>query len=76
MSRTSLLRIALLALALGPATMPATAQEVVVFGGPADAEAWLVENDWWGEAERSRQLGVPRAIITGIHPSWRKRHRR
>ncbi len=72
MNRSSLVRMLFLVFATGIATMPATAQEVVVFGGPADAEAWLIENDWWGEAERSRQLGVPRALITGIHPSWRE----
>jgi uncharacterized FlgJ-related protein len=72
MSDPVLVRIVFLILGCCVAAIPVRAQEVVVFGGPEEAEAWLIENDWWGEVERSRQLGVPRAIITGIHPSWRE----
>jgi len=50
---------------------PAIAQEVVVFGTPDDAAAWLRQEDWWGEERRGEQLEVPRAIITGINPRWR-----
>jgi len=49
-----------------------SAQEVVVLGGIEDAKQWLADNDWWGEEKRGEQLEVPRAIVTGIHPSWRK----
>src|SRR5210317_1196976 len=51
---------------------PAAAQEVIVFGGPEDAKQWLTEEGWWGENKRGEQLSVPRAIITGINPSWRQ----
>ena len=51
---------------------PAAAQEVIVFGGPEDAEQWLTEEGWWGEEKRGEQLRVPRAIITGINSSWRQ----
>ena len=51
---------------------PAAAQEVIVFGGPEDAGKWLTEEGWWGEEKRGEQLRVPRAIITGINPSWRQ----
>jgi uncharacterized FlgJ-related protein len=51
---------------------PAAAQEVIVFGGPEDAQQWLTEEGWWGEEKRGEQLSVPRAIITGINPSWRQ----
>jgi len=51
---------------------PVAAQEVIVFGGPEDAEQWLTEEGWWGEEKRGEQLRVPRAIITGINPSWRQ----
>jgi Bax protein len=51
---------------------PVAAQEVIVFGGPEDAKQWLSDEGWWGEEERGEQLMVPRAIITGINPSWRK----
>ena len=51
---------------------PAAAQEVIVFGGPEDAGQWLTEEGWWGEEKRGEQLRVPRAIITGINPSWRQ----
>ena len=51
---------------------PAAAQEVIVFGGPEDAKQWLTEEGWWGEEKRDEQLRVPRAIITGINPSWRQ----
>ena len=49
-----------------------TAQEVIVFGGPEEGMQWLSAERWWGEAERGDQLRVPRAIITGINPSWRQ----
>ena len=49
----------------------ALAQEVVVFGTPDDAAAWLREEHWWGEENRAEQLQVPRAIITGVNPRWR-----
>ncbi|HSM30646.1 MAG TPA: glucosaminidase domain-containing protein [Woeseiaceae bacterium] len=51
---------------------PVAAQEVVVFGGPDEARQWLTGEDWWGEEKRGEQLTVPRAIITGINPSWRQ----
>src|SRR5210317_338740 len=51
---------------------PVAAQEVIVFGGPEDAKQWLTGEDWWGEEKRGEQLSVPRAIITGINPSWRQ----
>lgn len=51
---------------------PVTAQEVIVFGGPEDVGQWLTEEGWWGEEKRGEQLRVPRAIITGINPSWRQ----
>jgi len=51
---------------------PAHAQEVIVFGGPEDVGAWLRAENWWGEENRDEQLLVPRAIITGINPSWRQ----
>jgi len=50
----------------------ARAQEVIVFGGPADARAWLESEDWWGEEKHAQQLLVPRAIITGISPRWKE----
>lgn len=49
----------------------ALAQEVVVFGTPDDAAAWLREEHWWGETHRGDQLLVPRAMVTGINPRWR-----
>jgi Bax protein len=63
---TAVLLLAILAAA------PAVAQEVVVFGGPQDAERWLKAENWWGEEQRGQQLLVPKAIITGINPSWRE----
>lgn len=61
--------IAAAAMALSPVL---AAQEVIVFGGPDDARAWLVAENWWGEEARGAQLEVPRAIITGINPRWRQ----
>ena len=72
MSDQSRLFRALLLLSSVLVAAPAAAQEVVVFGGPEDAEAWLIEQNWWGEANRAEQLEVPRALITGINPSWRQ----
>jgi uncharacterized FlgJ-related protein len=54
------------------ATATTAAQEVIVFGAPEDAERWLRQENWWGEEHRGAQLKVPRAIITGINPSWRQ----
>jgi len=51
---------------------PVAAQEVIVFGGPEEAKQWLTGEGWWGEEKHGEQLTVPRAIITGINPSWRK----
>jgi Bax protein len=62
----------LLAIGSGLESAPILAQEVVVFGDPADAERWLRDENWWGETLRGEQLQVPRALITGINPSWRK----
>jgi uncharacterized FlgJ-related protein len=49
----------------------AFAQEVVVLGGVGEVKAWLESENWWGEARRGEQRTVPKAIITGINPSWR-----
>jgi len=51
---------------------PVAAQEVIVLGGPEEGMQWLTAERWWGEEERGEQLSVPRAIITGINPSWRQ----
>ena len=51
---------------------PVAAQEVIVFGGPEGAKQWLAAEGWWGAEKRGEQLRVPRAIITGINPSWRQ----
>jgi Bax protein len=66
--------LAEIALSIGAlaAGAQAAAQEVVVFGGPEEGMRWLTGEDWWGEEKRDEQLRVPRAIITGIHPSWRQ----
>ena len=72
--RTRAIVTAALGLAFGTmaSISAAVAQEVVVFGGPEDAAKWLVEQNWWGEAQRGEQLEVPRAIVTGISPRWRQ----
>ena len=57
-------------LAVVPAS--AWAQEVIVFGGPAEARAWLEAENWWGEENHEQQLLVPRAIITGISARWQE----
>lgn len=52
--------------------VPSAAQEVIVIGGLEDAIAWLKTENWWGETQRSEQLTVPNAIMTGISPRWRE----
>jgi len=71
---TRLLLPAMFVFAVGGifATNPASAQDVIVFGGPEDAEKWLIEEHWWGEEKRGEQLQVPHALITGINPRWRQ----
>ncbi len=46
-------------------------QEVVVLAGTEQAIEWLEGENWWGEGRRDQQLTVPKAIVTGINPSWR-----
>jgi uncharacterized FlgJ-related protein len=50
----------------------ATADEVVVLGGIDEAIGWLKSEDWWGEDNQESQLTVPRIVLTGINPQWRK----
>ena len=71
-TRRLFLPIIAFATGIGLAASQVGAQEVVVFGGPADAETWLQEQNWWGEELRDEQLQVPRALITGINPNWRQ----
>jgi uncharacterized FlgJ-related protein len=49
----------------------AIGQEVIVLGGVGQVEEWLQSENFWGEENRDEQLTVPKAIITGINPSWR-----
>lgn len=51
---------------------PGNAQEVVVLANYQDVTQWLKSEGWWGEEKRSEQLKVPRVLITGISPDWRK----
>ncbi len=62
--------VRLLACLLAAVPASAWAQEVIVFGGPDEARAWLEAENWWGEENHEQQLLVPRAIITGISPRW------
>jgi Bax protein len=62
-------RLTMLALLFSGSSV--NAQEVVVLGGVDKVEEWLVAEGWWGEVNRDAQLLVPKAIITGINPSWR-----
>lgn len=48
------------------------AAEVVVLSGLDTTIAWLESEGWWGEEKRTEQLAVPRALITGIGPTWRE----
>ena len=65
------LRQGLFALVAAFCSYAAAAQDVVVLGGVDEAIDWLETENWWGEANREQRPGVPRAIITGIHPGWR-----
>ena len=47
-------------------------QEVLVFASIDDVVAWLQQEEFWGEENRDEQLEVPRVILTGINPRWRK----
>jgi Bax protein len=60
--------VAVTAVTCGPP--PDTTPEVIVFGGPEEAGAWLQSENWWGETKRGEQLSVPYALITGISPRW------
>ena len=64
-------RLAALLLAAIGAALPAHAYEVLVFSGLEETTQWLESEGWWGEVNRTEQLDVPRAMITGINPRWR-----
>lgn len=65
------IRIAVLSIGLLIANAP-VAQEVLVFASANEVGDWLRAENWWGENLRSEQLEVPRAVITGINPRWRR----
>jgi len=54
------------------ASPPATAQQVIVFGGPEETAAWLQAEHWWGETKRGERLSAPYALLTCISPRWRE----
>ncbi len=49
----------------------AASQEVIVLSGIDDVVEWMEAENWWGEEDRSQQLTVPHAIITGFSSRWR-----
>ena len=51
---------------------PAQGQEVVIFASVEGAIEWLEQEQFWGEENRGKQLDVPRVLLTGINPRWRK----
>ncbi|MEH6587053.1 MAG: glucosaminidase domain-containing protein [Halioglobus sp.] len=53
-------------------SFPGHTQDVIVLANYEDVTQWLESEGWWGEEKRSEQLKVPRALITGISPDWRK----
>lgn len=59
-------------LALVAWTFPARSQEVVVFASIDEVIEWLQQEQFWGEENRDEQLEVPRVLLTGINPRWRK----
>lgn len=62
----------LIILAFFVGAVPAQSQEVIVFASIDGAIKWLEEEEFWGEERRDEQLEVPRVILTGINPRWRK----
>lgn len=52
--------------------LPARSQEVLVFASIEDVIEWLQQENFWGEENRDEQLEVPRVMLTGINPRWRK----
>ena len=52
--------------------VPGYSQEVLVFASIEDTIEWLQQENFWGEENRDEQLAVPRVILTGINPRWRK----
>ena len=53
-------------------TLPARSQEFLVFASIDDVIGWLQQEQFWGEENRDEQLEVPRVLLTGINPRWRK----
>lgn len=48
----------------------AQAQEVIVLGSTEAVVEWMNAENFWGEENRGEHLQVPRAMITGITPTW------
>ena len=62
----------LIMLSLFAWAVPGQSQEVVIFASIEDVIEWLQQENFWGEENRDEQLQVPRVILTGINPRWRR----
>ena len=50
--------------------LPLGAQEVIVLGSTEAVVEWMNAENFWGEENRGEHMQVPRAMITGITPTW------
>jgi Bax protein len=51
----------------------AESREVIVFAGPEQSIEFLKAEQFWGTAERGKQMTVPRLIVIGTNPAWREK---
>ncbi len=51
----------------------AESQEVVVFAGPEQSREFLKAEQFWGTAERGKQMTVPRLFVIGVNPAWKEK---
>jgi Bax protein len=51
----------------------AASREVIVFAGPEQSIEFLKAEQFWGTAERGKQMTVPRLIVIGVNPAWQEK---
>ena len=51
----------------------AAGREVIVFASPKQIIEFLKAEQFWGTAERGKQMTVPSLYLIGVNPAWRER---
>jgi Bax protein len=63
----------MLILILTSSFVVAQSREVIVFAGPEQSREFLKAEQFWGTAERGKQMTVPRLFVIGVNPAWKEK---